>query len=140
MIRDTLHLNLSPGLFLEKTLDDLKFTDGILETFARNLTEKGSNFYHNDEIDYISDTEWQFNQLLTEFAINTVAFSTAINSGETYSGFSIPGIQEKIAVLRANSDIRRRVFDESGVSGETARLEPVVSSAEFNGLLGTAAG
>ena len=128
MIRDTVHLNPPPELFLDKTLDDFEFLDRIMETFARSLTDSGNNFYNSDEIDCISDTEWQFNQLLTEFALNAGSFST----------IAFPDIQEKIAVLRVNSDIRRRVFDESGVPEDMARLEPVVSSAEFNGLLGTA--
>ena len=128
MIRDTVHLNPPPDLFLEKTLDDLEFTDKILEVFARELANNGSSFYSNDEVDIISDTEWQFNQLLTEFSLNS----------STFSGITFTEIQEKIAVLRVNSDIRRRVFEESGVPSDIALSEPVLSSAEFNGLLGSA--
>jgi len=127
MIRDTLHLSPPAELFLEKTMDDLRFTDGVLETFARDLTDNKNGSYHTDDIDFISDTEWQFNQLLTEFALNAGSFSTV----------TFPEIQDKIAVLRVNSDIRRRVFDETCVPAEMIRSEPVLSSAEFNGLLGS---
>ena len=125
IIRDTLRLNPPVEFFLEKTLDDLEFIDGILDTFVQNLAENGRQFYKNGETVYISDTEWQFSQLLTEFSLNSCPFSVQ----------AFPPIQEKITVLRDNCENRRRLVDEAGVPEEIARAEPVVSSAEFNGLL-----
>ena len=126
MIRDTLRLNPPHELFLEKTLDDLEFINGVMDILVRDSGENGDQIYKNGENVYISDTEWQFSQLLTEVSLNSGLVSVPV----------YPEIREKIAGLRANSNIRRRLIDESGDPEEIARAEPVVSSAEFNGLLG----
>jgi len=125
MIRDTLRLNPPPELFMEKTLDDLMFIDKLMETFVRE-GEADGQFCKNGEAVYMSDTEWQFSQLLTEFSLGSSPFSVQL----------FPEIREKIALLRANSENRRKTIDESGDPEEIARAEPVVSFAEFNGLLG----
>jgi len=125
MIRDTLRLNPPPELFLEKSLDDLAFIDNVLEALVRTFLENG-NHYGNGESDYISDTEWQFIQLLTEFSLESSPFSAGI----------FPETLEKIAVLRRASDVRRKAVEGSGLPSEIAQAEPVVTSAEMNGLLG----
>ena len=126
MIRDTLRLSPPPELFLEKTLDDFDFIDGVLDVFVRELAEKGSQSPKNGETVYISDTEWQFSQLLTEFSLGSGLFSPGNDAGT----------REKITALREASDERRRVLEEADSSPGTARAEPVVSSAELNSLLG----
>ena len=126
LIRDTMRLNPPPELFLEKTLDDLEFINSILDTFVRNNEENSGNTANNGEEISISDTEWQFSQLLTEFSINLGRFSVQ----------AFPEIMEKIAGLRSNSNSRRRLVDESGNPGEIARSESMVSFAETIHLLG----
>jgi hypothetical protein len=128
LLRDTLRLNPPPELFLNKTLDDLEFLDGILGTFTRDLAENGNNNPIAGELaEYITDTEWQFSQLLTEFSINTGSLSVS----------AFPQIQEKTTVLCVNSNTRRMLIDKSDISTEAAQSEPVVTSAEFIGLLGS---
>ena len=119
MIRDTLRLNPSPELFLEKCLDDLSFIDRVLTFLAGMLTT-------NEEYIYASDAEWQFSQLLTEFSMESSPFSSNVYI-ET---------REKIAVLRETSNERRKTMEESDLPVEMAKAEPVVSSAELSGLLG----
>lgn len=126
MIRDTLRLNPPPELFLEKSLDDLAFVDGVLEALVRTFLENGNHYNGNGESDYIADTEWQFTQLLTEFTLESSPFSAGI----------FPETMEKIAVLRRSSDVRRKAVEGSGLPSEIAQAEPVVTSAEMNGLLG----
>ena len=125
MIRDILRLNPPPGLFLEKTLDDLEFIDSVMDSFLHDGDDSGQ-IRKNGNAVYLSDTEWQFNQLLTEFSLNSSLFSVQY----------FPEIREKITNLRINCDNRRKLIDESGDPEEIAYAEPVVSSAEFNGLLG----
>jgi hypothetical protein len=121
MIRDTLRLNPPPDLFLEKCLDDLCFINHILVSLAQIITENSSGF-----VDYLLDTEWQFSQLLLEFSIDSSPFSIR----------SFPVTREKITSLRAESDTRRKTLEEAFVlTGDLA--EPVVSSAEISGLLGS---
>jgi hypothetical protein len=128
LLRDTLRLNPPSELFLDKTLNDLGFLDGILETFTRDLAENGSgNPIAGELAEYITDTEWQFSQLLTEFSVNSGALSVR----------SFPQIQEKITVLCDNSNNRRMLIEKSDISTEVAQTEPVVTSAEFFGLLGS---
>ena len=126
MIRDTLRLDPPPELFMEKSLDDLAFVDSVLEALVRTFLENGSHYNGNGESDYIADTEWQFIQLLTEFTLESSPFSAGI----------FPETMQKIATFRHSSDIRRKAIEGSGLPSEIAQAEPVVTSAEMNGLLG----
>ena len=119
MLRDILRLNPPSEFFLEKYLDDLAFIDWILACLGNQ--NGGIN-----EFDYVSDTEWQFSQLLTEFSLESSPFSPGI----------FPEIHEQITSLRLNSEARRKILEESDIPAELTRAEPVVSSAELNGLLG----
>jgi hypothetical protein len=119
MIRDILRLNPPPELFLEKCLDDLVFIDWVLAYLGGRCS--GMN-----EFDYVSDTEWQFSQLLTEFSLEANPFSSK----------AFPQTGEKITLLRSNCDARRKALEESDIPLEMARTESVVSSAELLGLLG----
>jgi hypothetical protein len=120
MIRDTLRLNPPSDLFLEKCLDDLCFINHVLVSLGQTIIENNGGF-----VDYLLDTEWQFSQLLIEFSVDSSPFSIR----------SFPDTREKIASLRTESDTRRKTLEESFVlAGDLA--EPVVSSAEMNGLWG----
>ncbi len=121
MLRDTLRLNPPTDLFLEKCLDDLCFINHILVSLSQTITENSGGF-----VDYLLDTEWQFSQLLIEFSVDSSPFSIR----------AFPDTREKIASLRTESDTRRKTLEESFVlAGDLA--EPVVSSAEMNGLWGS---
>jgi hypothetical protein len=120
MIRDTLRLNPPADLFLEKSLDDLCFINNVLVSLSQMASENDNGF-----VDYLLDTEWQFSQLLIEFSVDSSPFSIR----------AFPDTRDKIASLRTESDTRRKTLEESFVlAGDLA--EPVVSSAEMNGLWG----
>ena len=122
MIKDTLRLNPLPELFLEKSLDDLAFINTILDILVRTFSENGSSYS-----DYMSDTEWQFSQLLTEFSLESSPFIA----------HAVPEITQKISALRDLCNARQKTIEETGLPFEIAQAEPVVSSAELNGLLGS---
>jgi hypothetical protein len=126
LIRDTLHLNPPPELFLEKSLDDLVFINGALEMLVKTITENSEQYSGNNESEYISDTEWQFNQVLTEFLLESSPFAAHAS----------PETVQQITVMRASSEARRKIIEENGHPLEIAQSEPVVTSAELNGLLG----
>jgi len=126
MIKDTLRLNPPPELFLNKSLDDLAFVDSVLELMVRTIMENSGQYSGNGESEYVSDTEWQFIQILTEFALDSSPFSP----------HAYPEIMKKIAMMRASSESRRKIMEETGPPLEIAQSEPVVTSAELNGLLG----
>ena len=126
VIRDTLHLDPPPELFSEKSMDDLTFVDSVLGLLVKAITENSDQYSGNGEPEYISDTEWQFNQVLTEFLLESSPFSAHI----------LPETMHKITVMRAASEARRKVIEGTGHPLEIAQSEPVVTSAELNGLLG----
>ena len=125
MIKDTLRLNPPPELFLERTLDDLEFTNNTLELLTETLIKNVSEYGGNGEFEYLSDTEWQFSQLLTEFSLESSPFSVSI----------FPETRKVITMLRENGNVRRKNISEYTLDAEIALAEPVVSSAELSGLL-----
>ena len=126
MIKDILRLNPSPQLYLEKTLSDLEFIDGILEMLVDTLIKNDEKYNGNGEFEYLSDTEWQFSQLLTEFSLESSPFS--VNA--------FPETAKVVTLLRGNGNVRRKTVGEHTLDTEIALAEPVVSSAELSGLLG----
>jgi hypothetical protein len=125
MIQDLLKLDIDPGLFLQKTLDDLEFTSNVLETLVGNLLANPRLLDRELEFDNLLDAELQFNQLLAEF--------TAVSSPFSISAF--PETRERILRLREESAGRRKLIDNSFARGELTKAEPLVSSAELSELL-----
>ena len=126
MIKDTLRLTPPPELFMERCLDDLAFLNGILDLLVHTFVESDGSQNGTNDADYLLDTEWQFNQLLTEFSLESSPFPAQV----------YPEVIQKIALLRDSSNIRRKTIEETIPPSEIAQAEPVVTSAELNGLLG----
>jgi hypothetical protein len=124
MLRDMLILDPDPEIFLGQALNDLEFIGNALEALTGNLLER-RQFDQNGEYDHISDLEWQFSRLLTEFALDSSPFAAS----------RFPAIQEKIEQLKNGSAAREQALNESGAGGEQSQTEPVVSSAELSQLL-----
>ena len=126
MIRDLLQLDTDPDLFLRQTVGDMEFINSVLET----LTEKfitNINFLDRDvEADNLSDAEWQFSQILNEISNKTSPFSPT----------RFPETQNWLDKFRKESVKRQKLIEESCVPTGHAVLEPMVSHAELNGLLG----
>jgi hypothetical protein len=122
MIHDTLTIEADPELFLEKTLDDLEFISGVLDTLLANLIENVRLIERAGEFNNLSDLEWQFDQLLTRFC-----------NGQDGISAAHPDIRKKLLPLKSKSTARRKAIDGSRGSGEQA--EPVVSSDELSELL-----
>ena len=136
MVRDTMRLNPSGGLFMERCLDDIAFIDDVLATLAQQITAYGERENAADTdgtnntalgvVDYAADTEWQFSQLLTEFLLESNAFSSRASSKE----------RGKVILLREGSNARRKVFEKFSTSSQSELEEPVVSSTELSMLFG----
>jgi len=130
MVRDTMRLNPLAEMFMERCLDDIAFIDHILAVLARQVTADGEQdeaaTAANSVLDYASDTEWQFSQLLTEFLLESNVFSAQAS----------PQTREKIVTLRNVSNARRKIFEKFVTSVHVDFVEPVVSSAELSILLG----
>jgi hypothetical protein len=126
MIKDTLRLTPPPELFMERCLDDLTFVDRVLELLVHTFVENANPQNGNSEADFLLDTEWQFTQLLTEFSLESSPFSIQ----------DYPDVIQRITLLRDSSNVRRKTIEETIPPSEIAQAEPVVTSAELNGLLG----
>ena len=127
VVRDTMRLNPPAALFMEKCLDDVMFVDHVLATLADRVEEGDGGEEASGSVagvlDYAADTEWQFSQLLTEFLLESNAFSAQTTQES----------RGKIVLLRESSDSRRKVFERFGtLIGE----EPVVSPTELSILFG----
>jgi hypothetical protein len=126
MIKDTLRLTPPPEFFMERCLDDLAFVDKVLELMVQSFVENANSQNAISEADYLLDTEWQFTQLLTEFSLESSPFPAQ----------AFPEAIQKIGLLRDSSNARKKNIEETIPPVEIAHAEPVVTSAELNGLLG----
>ena len=124
MIRDLLALDADPGLFLDKTIDDIEFIAYILDALLTILMENSRLLERGEELDNLSSLEWQFSRVLSDF----------LNGAGTISAARLPVIREKIILLRDRGAERRKTIEKGrGDSGKIA--EPLVSSDELSELL-----
>jgi len=129
MVRDTMRLNPSGELFMDKCMDDIAFIDEVLSGIVRQASREGQPESEAwiASIDYVSDTEWQFSQLLTEFLLESNAFSARTHASA----------RGKVVSLRDESNGRRKVF-EKFVMAQGDSEETVVGPTELSILFGGA--
>jgi hypothetical protein len=125
MIRDILVLDADPGLFLEKTADDLEFLDQTLSSLLNGLLENSKFLERDESFENISALEWQFQQVLGEFMGNSGGISAA----------GYPLLRDRAAVYRGHSAERQKTAEQSVRNPEGVQMEPVVSTDELNELL-----
>jgi hypothetical protein len=126
MIQDTLQLNTVPKLFLQQTAKDLEFIDSVLEMLTNKLLANTKFLDRKLEADGISDTEWQFSQLLGKFSRNQGLISPVY----------FPNIMALLSKLKAESTKRQKLIDEAFINSGQISKESLVSHAELNELLG----
>jgi hypothetical protein len=125
ILRDLMILDTDPVLFLEKTIDDIDFMDHTLEALLEHLQDNERLFDRDEALDYLSDLEWDFSQVLGEFSNNSGSISAA----------SYPAILERVHILRDRSNERRKTIGDARGSVAGAVMENAVSSDELNELL-----
>lgn len=125
MVRDLLILDTDPELFLEKTMDDAHFIDLTLAFLLGNLLENERLIERDEQFHNLSETEQQFSEVLSEILEGAGSISVG----------QFPVIRDKTAVLRNNSQERRKNIEHSLSRGNKPSLEPVVSSDELSELL-----
>jgi hypothetical protein len=127
MIRDLLRLDTDSNIFYRQTMNDLEFISSVLDTLNIQFLENLKFLDREVEADNILDAEWQFSQIINEISSNSSPFSPSF----------YPELPAIIAKLRADSQKRKKSVEESYVPSDNSIAEPVVSSAELNGLLGS---
>ena len=128
MIRDLLQLDTDTSLFINQTIIDMDFINSTLDLLMEKFLANIKFLDRDIEADNLSDAEWQFGQIVNEVA----------NKSSPFSPVHFPEIQTWIEKFRKNSAKRQKLIDETYVSMGQTVLEPVVSHAELNGLLGSA--
>ena len=125
MIRDTITLDADPGLFLEKILDDICFTDQILRTLLAYLQQNERLTTRDEFLEHFSELEWQFSQVIGEL----------LNHDGNISIREIPSVQEKLIAFRNSSQDRRQTAEKLSLYNNYKEGDPVVSSDEITELL-----
>ena len=125
MIRDTITLDAEPGLFLEKTLDDICFTEHSLRNLLEYLLENSRLIEREELLDHFSEAERLFSMVIQEL----------LNHEGDLSIQEIPAIREKLIALRGASLERRKTAETLSSSGNNASGSPIVSSDELTELL-----
>jgi len=124
MIRDIITLDADPELFLEKTLDDIFFSDQVLRILLRQLEENHYLIERAEVLEQISDIEKQFSRVLQNLLDHDGDFSIR----------QIPSIKEKIISCRDSSLERQKSAEKLTPAGNTPS-SPIVSSDELSELL-----
>ena len=125
MIRDTITLDADPELFLEKTLDDIYFTENTLRILLEYLQDNNYLIEREEYLENFSELEWQFSQVLRELLEHNGNFSIQ----------GIASIREKLNACRNNSLQRRKTADNLSPAAATPTNSPIVSSDELTQLL-----
>ncbi|AEF80258.1 hypothetical protein [Leadbettera azotonutricia] len=125
LIRDLFALDTDPGLFLDKTLEDIDFIDATLQALQAQMQERLRFIEREELLNHLAELELQFSQALSEF----------LNSKGTVSAQEFPAIRDKITILRTRSLDRRKTSENAAVSIADFSEGPAVSSDELNELL-----
>ncbi|MDR0411821.1 MAG: hypothetical protein LBH75_07620 [Treponema sp.] len=123
ILRDFLSLDLPTDLFHKENMDDMDFIDKILDILLKSLIEDTYILDRDEQLDNLSETEWQFSQVLTKFV--------SISNEPHHSSPSM----DKFSTLRNRSTARRKIAEDSQTSREKMSSEPMVSEDEMNELL-----
>ena len=125
MIRDIIILDADPELFLEKTLDDIYFTDQLFRILLQYLEDNHYLIEKAELLEQLSDLEWQFSQVLQELLTHNG--NIAIRN--------ILPIKEKVTACRISSLERQRTAESLRSAGDNQPASPIVSSDELTELL-----
>ena len=125
MIQDIITLDADPDFFLEKTLDDIYFTDHILRVLLGSLQENHFLIERVELLEHLADLELQFSRVLQNL----------LNHDGNISIRGIPSTAEKISACRDKSLERQRVIEELSPAGASKSVSPIVSSDELTELL-----
>jgi hypothetical protein len=125
VLRNLLILDPDPDLFLGKTIEDIDFLDHALDILLGQIQSNDRIFERNEILDYLSDLEWDFSQILADFSTAPGGISAA----------ALPAVQDRIRLLQSRGTERRRIIGEEQRSGAGPAMENTVSSDELNELL-----
>ena len=126
MIHDTIILDADPELFLEKSLDDICFTDQTLRVLLEYLVENSRLIEREELLEHFAGIEKHFSQVIQDL----------LNHDGSLSIREVPTIREKLIALRSASLERRKTAENlSSLESNASSGSPIVSSDELAELL-----
>jgi len=125
MVQDVITLDVEPDFFLEKTLDDIYFTDHILRILLGCLEENPRLIEKAEVLEHLADLESRFSQLL----------KSLLESEGNISARGAPLVGGKVSVCRDSSLERQRAIGKLSTLGGNRAASPIVSSDELTELL-----
>ena len=125
MIQDIITLDADPDFFLEKTLEDIYFTDHILRILLDCLEENQFLIERLELLEQLSDLELRYSRVL----------QSLLDHEGNISIRYIPSIGEKIIACRDNSLERQNAIGKLSPAGGSQSASPIVSSEELTELL-----
>ena len=125
LISDLLRLDADPGLFLDKTIDDIDFVDRVLAVIMKYLMDNKMLIEREDELNKLADLEWRFDQLLTGIHGNS----------DMITGLNLSDNRAKINKIKNNSIERRMAIEKNRAPDRSREGSSVVSSFELTQLL-----
>ena len=125
MIRDIITLDADPELFLERTLDDIYYTDHALRTLLGYFQENSRLIARDELLEHFCEIEWQFSRVLQELLEHNGNFSIQ----------GIPSVREKLAAFRKSSQERRKTADDLSPDQKAMSGSPIISTDELTELL-----
>jgi hypothetical protein len=125
MIQDIFILDADPGLFLNKTMDDLIFIDLCHESLLSSLKDNDRLIERDEQLYNLSESERIFCELLFELSHGETGFSAALDQT----------MRETVSNMRNRSLERRRGIGDVIVESKNTNPEPVVSYDELHELL-----
>jgi hypothetical protein len=125
LIQDIITLDADPNFFLEKTLDDIYFTDHILRILLGCLEENHHLIERAELLEQLSDLESQFSRVL----FTLLEHDGNISIRETSTA------RDKIVLCRNASMERRLAIEKLQPAGHSRVASPIVSSDELTALL-----
>lgn len=125
MIQDTLILDADPGLFFDKTMDDLDFIESSLVFLLEKLTTNEKLLERDEQFFNLSEAERIFCEILFELSRGKTSLSSVIDQDMAL----------KISDMRNRSLERRKLIEASAAQFKTSNSEPLVGYDELHELL-----
>jgi hypothetical protein len=125
MIQDMFILDAEPGLFLNKTMEDLVFIDLCHESLLSSLKDNDRLIERDEQLYNLAESERIFCELLFELSHEKTAFSSALDQN----------MRETVSAILNRSLERRRSIGDVIAASKKSNVEPVVSYDELHELL-----
>jgi hypothetical protein len=126
LVRDICILEGSPELFLEKSVEDLRFVDKTLGALLDPLIHNPNFIDRNEQLDQFFEIDKELSVIATLLIENRETFSK--------DAALIPEMTETLRNICVNSANRQRTIEQNYSPDENGSMDHPLSSSEFTEL------